>query len=87
MQKDSGDSLCSLSVDVFLKYPDRSQNWYHLFSKFFGSKVLFRLWESAVLSELIDIKFFFLAISDWLIGDATTYGGAFLVRRGASAVI
>ena len=86
MQKDSSDSLFSLSVDVFLKYPDCSQNWYHLFSKFFGSKVLFRLRESAVLSVLVDIKFFFLAKSDWLTGDATTYGGVLLMRRGTSTV-
>jgi hypothetical protein len=87
MQKGSGDSLFVLSVDVFSKYPDCSQNWYHLFSKSFGLKVLFRLWEFAVLSVLVDIKFFFLAISHWLSEDATTNGGAFLVRRSTSTVI
>ena len=59
MQNGSGDSLLDLYVDVLSKYPDFSQNWYHLFSRPFGSKVLFRLWEFAVLSVLEDIIFFF----------------------------
>jgi len=59
MQKGSGDSLLDLSEDVLSKYPELSQNWYHLFSKFFGSKVLSRLLGSVVFSVLEDIMFFF----------------------------
>ena len=87
MQNGSRDSSSALFVDVFSKYPDFSQNWYHLCSKSFGSKVLFRLRESAVLSVLVDIKFFFLAKSDWLTGDATTYGGVLLMCRGTSTAL
>ena len=59
MQNGSGDSLLDLSADVLSKHPDFSQNWYHLFSKSFGLKVLSRPLESTVLSVVEDIKFFF----------------------------